>query len=129
MTPMPPLSSASIDNTIAIQSADIRELSADSSAASTPWHKFMLIDLALKFPEGQLTLVCCKLGSRETLLLLGASYDMNSEMLLNVFNSVTRRGGYPHGDGQIVCPGLPPDALACFANQKVTREDWIVPGV
>jgi hypothetical protein len=31
--------------------------------------------------------------------------------------------------GQVVCPRSPPDALACFADQKITREDWIAPGV
>src|SRR5882757_3261127 len=84
--PIPALSSASIDNTIAIRSANItwpRDRSADSSAASTPRYKFMLVDLALKIPEGQLTLVCGKLGSGKTLLLLGTSYDANSGILLN----------------------------------------------
>jgi ABC-type multidrug transport system fused ATPase/permease subunit len=91
VTPIPALSSAPIDNTIVIQSANItwpRDRSAgsaDSSAASTPRHKFMLVDLALKFPEGQLTLVCGKLGSGKTLLLLGRSYDINPGILLNVF--------------------------------------------
>ena len=50
-----------------------RGSSAASSAASTPRHKFMLIDLSLKFPIGELSLVCGKLGSGKTLLLLGAS--------------------------------------------------------
>ncbi|OAX31449.1 hypothetical protein K503DRAFT_860742, partial [Rhizopogon vinicolor AM-OR11-026] len=112
--PIPALSSASIDNTIAIRSANItwpRDRSADSSAASTPRYKFMLVDLALKIPEGQLTLVCGKLGSGKTLLLLA---------LLGEADIIT---------GQVVCPRSPPDALACFANQKVTKEQWIVPGV
>ena len=63
---------------IALQSATItwpqdrtRGSSAASSAASTPRHKFMLIDLSLKFPIGELSLVCGKLGSGKTLLLLG----------------------------------------------------------
>ncbi|OAX34300.1 multidrug resistance-associated ABC transporter [Rhizopogon vinicolor AM-OR11-026] len=117
VTPIPALSSAPIDNTIAVQSANItwpRDRSADSadsSAASTPRHKFMLVDLALKFPEGQLTLVCGKLGSGKTLLLLA---------LLGEADILT---------GQVICPRSPPDALACFANQKVTKEEWIVPGV
>jgi len=85
--PIPPLSSTPAINTIAVQSANITwpsDRSADSSAASTPRHKFMLIDLALKFPEGQLSLVCGKLGSGKTLLLLGKSYGANSGILLNV---------------------------------------------
>jgi hypothetical protein len=51
----------------------------------------MLVDLALKFPEGQLTLVCCKLGSGKALLLLGASYGVNSGMLLNAFQRYLAR--------------------------------------
>ena len=47
--------------------------SATPSAASTPRHKFMLLDLALSFPEGELSLLCGKLGSGKTLLLLGGS--------------------------------------------------------
>lgn len=112
--PIPPLSAAPAVNTIAVQSANItwpHDRSADSSAASTPRHKFMLIDLALKFPEGQLSLVCGKLGSGKTLLLLA---------LLGEADVLT---------GQVICPRSPPDALASFAIQKVTQEEWIVPGV
>jgi len=75
VTPIPPLSSTPVASAIAVQSANVtwpRDRSADSSAASTPRHKFMLVDLSLKFPEGQLSLVCGKLGSGKTLLLLGA---------------------------------------------------------
>lgn len=114
VAPVPPLSAAPAINTIAVQSANItwpHDRSADSSAASTPRHKFMLVDLALKFPEGQLSLVCGKLGSGKTLLLLA---------LLGEADILT---------GQVICPRSPPDALASFANQKVTKEEWIVPGV
>ncbi|KAG2036744.1 multidrug resistance-associated ABC transporter [Suillus americanus] len=114
VAPVPPLSAAPAVNTIAVQSANItwpHDRSADSSAASTPRHKFMLIDLALKFPEGQLSLVCGKLGSGKTLLLLA---------LLGEADVLT---------GQVICPRSPPDALASFAIQKVTQEEWIVPGV
>ncbi|OJA08176.1 hypothetical protein AZE42_10977 [Rhizopogon vesiculosus] len=52
-----------------------------------------------------------ELGSGKTLLLLS---------LLGEADIIT---------GQVVCPRSPPDALACFANQKVTKEEWIVPGV
>lgn len=42
-----------------------------TSAAPTPRHKFMLIDMTLNFPQGELSLICGKLGSGKTLLLLG----------------------------------------------------------
>jgi hypothetical protein len=86
VAPVPPLSAAPAINTIAVQSANItwpHDRSADSSAASTPRHKFMLVDLALKFPEGQLSLVCGKLGSGKTLLLLGTSYRADFGILIN----------------------------------------------
>lgn len=114
VAPVPPLSAAPGINTIAVQSANVtwpRDRSGDSSAASTPRHKFMLIDIALKFPEGQLSLVCGKLGSGKTLLLLA---------LLGEADVLT---------GQVICPRSPPDALASFADQKVVQEEWIVPGV
>ncbi|KAG2156756.1 multidrug resistance-associated ABC transporter [Suillus bovinus] len=114
VAPVPPLSAAPVINTIAVQSATVTwpyDRSAGSSVASTPRHKFMLVDLALKFPEGQLSLICGKLGSGKTLLLLA---------LLGEADVLT---------GQVICPRSPPDALASFADQKVTQEDWIVPGV
>lgn len=42
-----------------------------SSVSSTPKTKFMLMDLNIVFPQGELSLVCGKLGSGKTLLLLG----------------------------------------------------------
>jgi ABC-type uncharacterized transport system fused permease/ATPase subunit len=62
--------------TIAFQSCTVtwpqdRSGSAPSSAASTPRQKFMLVDMNLSFPEGELSLICGKLGSGKTLMLLG----------------------------------------------------------
>ena len=73
---VPPLSQQS--QTIALQSATVtwpqdRSLlgSKTPSASSTPRHKFVLVDLSLNFPAGELSLICGKLGSGKTLLLLG----------------------------------------------------------
>jgi hypothetical protein len=79
VAPVPPLSFAPVANTIAASITWPRDRSGDSSATSTPRHKFMLVDLALKFPEGQLSLVCGKLGSGKTLLLLGTSFEVIPE--------------------------------------------------
>ena len=46
--------------------------SAISSVSATPRTKFMLTDLNIVFPKGELSLVCGKLGSGKTLLLLGS---------------------------------------------------------
>ncbi|KAG1781188.1 hypothetical protein EV702DRAFT_1247706 [Suillus placidus] len=111
VAPVPPLSAAPA---IDVQSANIawpHDRSANSSAVSTPHHNFTLVDLALKFPEGQPSLFCGKLGSGKTLSLLA---------LLDEADILT---------GQVICPRSPPDALASFADQKVTLEDWIVTGV
>ena len=77
---VPPLDGAS--RPIAFQSATVTwpqarnaasaGSSATSSAASTPKRKFMLLDLTLDFPRGELSLICGKLGSGKTLMLLCA---------------------------------------------------------
>jgi ABC-type multidrug transport system fused ATPase/permease subunit len=85
--------------------------SASSSTASTPARKFMLMDVTVDFPDGELTLICGKLGAGKTLMLLA---------LLGEADVLT---------GQVLCPRSPPDVLAQFATQKVADEDWIVPGV
>jgi ABC-type multidrug transport system fused ATPase/permease subunit len=68
--------------TIAFQSCTLtwpQDRNASSmapSAASTPKHKFVLVDLSLNFPHGELSLVCGKLGSGKTLLLLGKPFSL-----------------------------------------------------
>ncbi|EIW78464.1 multidrug resistance-associated ABC transporter [Coniophora puteana RWD-64-598 SS2] len=87
-----------------------QSLSAPPSAASTPRYKFLLSDLTLSFPTGELSLICGKLGSGKSLLLLG---------LLGEADLLT---------GQIICPRSPPDILASFARESAHKEDWIVQG-
>ena len=65
------------DSTIALQNATVtwpqermRSASNASSAAATPRTKFVLMDLSITFPQGELSLICGKLGSGKTLLLL-----------------------------------------------------------
>ncbi|KLO19365.1 multidrug resistance-associated ABC transporter [Schizopora paradoxa] len=84
--------------------------SVPSSAASTPRRKFILVDLSLKFPDGELSLICGKLGSGKTLLLLS---------LLGEADVLA---------GHIVSTRSPPDAIASFAEMKISTDDWIVPG-
>ena len=73
--PVAPLDQQS--KTVAFQSCTLtwpQDRNASSlapSAASTPKHKFVLVDLSLNFPQGELSLICGKLGSGKTLLLLG----------------------------------------------------------
>ncbi len=80
IVPVPPLSEQS--DLIAFQSCTVTwpqdrsgssaSSSTASSAASTPRQKFVLIDLSLRFPKGELSLICGKLGSGKTLLLHGS---------------------------------------------------------
>lgn len=42
-----------------------------ATGGRTPYRKFMLMDLTVEFPLGELTLICGPLGSGKTLLLLG----------------------------------------------------------
>jgi ABC-type multidrug transport system fused ATPase/permease subunit len=77
VAPIPPLSQQS--KTITLQSATITwpqdhsRRNSTPSVPSTPGNRFTLLDLSLQFPEGGLSLICGKLGSGKTLLLLGRS--------------------------------------------------------
>ncbi|KAG8959224.1 hypothetical protein FRC03_008275 [Tulasnella sp. 419] len=86
--------------------------SSPPSAVSTPGLKFVLLDLTLNFPKGELSLICGKLGSGKTLLLLGLLGEAD---LLG---------------GQIICPRSPPDVIAKSAElRSIPDVEWIVPGV
>ncbi|KAH9478408.1 ABC transporter 7 [Psilocybe cubensis] len=82
-----------------------------SSVAPTPKNKFLLVDLSLNFPQGEISLICGKLGSGKSLLLLA---------LLGEADILA---------GQVLCPQSPPDSLASFSNVKPSPEDWVVDGV
>ncbi|KAA1472498.1 multidrug resistance-associated ABC transporter [Dentipellis sp. KUC8613] len=88
-----------------------RGTSTAPSVASTPKSKFVLIDLNLNFPKGELSLICGKLGSGKTLLLLA---------LLGEADMLT---------GQVLCPRTPPDAIASFAGVVPPQDEWVVEGV
>ncbi|TDL21435.1 ATP-binding cassette transporter [Rickenella mellea] len=84
---------------------------ATPSAASTPRRKFILVDLSFEIPLGELTLVCGKLGSGKTLLLLALLGEAD---LLG---------------GQVICPRSPPDIIASLAGIVPSPDKWLVPGV
>lgn len=81
------------------------------STSSTPRNKFVLVDLSLNFPSGELSLICGKLGSGKTLLLLS---------LLGEADILS---------GQLLCPRSPPDALVSYADFDVSKEEWVVQGM
>jgi ABC-type multidrug transport system fused ATPase/permease subunit len=80
------------------------------SVAPTPRQKFILSDLSLNFPLGELSLVCGKLGSGKTLLLLSLLGE--ADLLA----------------GQVLCPRSPPDAIASF-DEHITPKDWVIDGI
>ena len=105
--PVPPIEHQS--DTMAFQSCTVtwsqdRSLasaSATPSAASTPRHKFMLMDMNLAFPPGELSLICGKLGSGKTLLLLCTLPRFRSftQYLHQTRYSFVRRIRRPHWTG------------------------------
>ena len=91
-----------------------RSRSVGPSAVATPSlsGKFILRDLNASVPIGEMTLVCGKLGSGKSLLLLALLGE--TDLLA----------------GQIICPRTPPESLAAFAALGyIDPRDWIVPGV
>jgi len=78
--------------------------SAGGSVMSTPGKRFVLIDLNLRFPSGELTLVCGKLGSGKSLLLLCESlrgFVGSWVVVLIVRHSAAWRGGHACGSGYL----------------------------
>lgn len=80
------------------------------SATSTPQNKFALMDISASFPQGELSLICGKLGSGKTLMLLS---------LLGEADILA---------GQVLCPRSPPDSLGDVPDADTIRKYWIVEG-
>lgn len=124
VSPVEPLSSDEAARVqIALQSATItwpqdraeaRSRSVGPSAAGTPSlaGKFVLRDLTINIPMGEMTLVCGKLGSGKSLLLLSLLGE--TDLLA----------------GQIICPRTPPESLAASSSLGyIDPRDWVLPGV
>ena len=130
---VPPLDQQS--KTVALQSCtltwpqDRNSSSLAPSAASTPRHKFVLVDLSLNFPQGELSLICGKLGSGKTLLLLGKPLHPFDVCILIMFFLTALLGEADVLAGQVICPRSPPDSVAAFSSSRVSKEGWVVSGV
>ncbi|KAJ6495418.1 P-loop containing nucleoside triphosphate hydrolase protein [Mycena sanguinolenta] len=72
---------------------------------------FVLVDLTLQSPQGKLSLICGRLGSGKTLLLLA---------LLGEADILS---------GQMLCPRSPPNSLAGFTDVRPSKEEWVVQGM
>jgi ABC-type multidrug transport system fused ATPase/permease subunit len=109
------------DNTVAMRSATVtwpRDVASGSSTgftsvapsgANTPKSGFTLADVNVEFPIGKLSVICGRLGSGKTLMLLG---------LLGEADVLA---------GQVIAPRSPPHALAEYGG-KVEANKWILPG-
>ncbi|KAF8707606.1 Multidrug resistance-associated ABC transporter, partial [Rhizoctonia solani] len=86
--------------------------SSASSVAPTPKARFTISDISLEFPDGDLSLICGKLGSGKTLLLLA---------LLGEADILA---------GQLIAPRSPPDALAKLSQEgNLDNSNWVVRGI
>ncbi|PFH48697.1 hypothetical protein AMATHDRAFT_5550 [Amanita thiersii Skay4041] len=85
--------------------------SAAPSMAATPRQKFVLVDLTLEFPSGELSLICGKFGSGKSLLLLA---------LLGEADILA---------GQLSCPRSPPNSIASFLGRTIPKDEWIINGL
>ncbi|KAH7344787.1 multidrug resistance-associated ABC transporter [Rhizoctonia solani] len=101
-----------VSATISWPQARFGGASSASSVAPTPKARFTISDLSLEFPDGELSLVCGKLGSGKTLLLLA---------LLGEADILA---------GQLIAPRSPPDALAKLSQESnLDHSNWIVRGI
>ncbi|CAE6493905.1 unnamed protein product [Rhizoctonia solani] len=101
-----------VSATISWPQARFGGTSSASSVAPTPKARFTISDLSLEFPDGELSLVCGKLGSGKTLLLLA---------LLGEADILA---------GQLIAPRSPPDALANLSQESnLNSSNWIVRGI
>jgi ABC-type multidrug transport system fused ATPase/permease subunit len=81
------------------------------STAPTPKMTFTLADLSLKFPKGQLSLICGRLGSGKSLLLAGLLGE--ADLLA----------------GHVECPRSAPNAMGMNDHPNVREEEWVVPSM
>jgi hypothetical protein len=106
----------------------IRSGSAAASIAPTPKNKFILMDVSLFFPQGELSLICGKLGSGKTLLLLCA-FSIVFIVLINNNLNVALLGEADILTGQVLCPRSPPDVIASFYGLIPPPDQWVVKNV
>ncbi len=121
---------------IALQSAtitwsqdQIRTASIPLSGQTPPRRTFALKDLTLDFPPGELSLICGKLGSGKSLLLLG-KYLLQRHAMIKYSSTITALLGEAEVlSGSIICPQSPPDGLTILTEHPVPENQWIVQGL
>ncbi|KAF7354869.1 Multidrug resistance-associated ABC transporter [Mycena sanguinolenta] len=109
VAPVPPLERQS--QAISFQFCSVTWPQNTSSTPTNTPHKFILADLNFAFPTGELSLICGKLGSGKSLLLLA---------LLGEAQVVA---------GQMTCPRSPSGFLASCSENEISQKDWLVEGM
>lgn len=98
------------DATVTWPAVSHEDISSPYLGSSTPRRSFLLSDVSLTFPNGQLSLICGPLGSGKSLLLL------------------TLLGEADVLAGQVVCPRSAPDAIAAYEDEEwahSTERNWL----
>lgn len=99
------------------------------SEGETPGNGFSLIDISTTFPRGELSLVCGKIGSGKTLLLLGKSSNLIYFTMADYF--ILHAALLGEADvlaGQVLCPRSAPDSYSSLSEVDVT-EPWVMDGI
>ena len=82
------------------------------STAPTPKNAFTLADVSVRFPQGEFSLICGRLGSGKSLLLAGLLGE--ADLLA----------------GAMKCPRSAPDAMLHLDTDKsVLASEWLIPSM
>lgn len=94
------------------------------STAPTPKNAFTLADMNLRFPQGQLSLICGRLGElthRKALIGIGSGKSLLLAGLLGEADLLV---------GNVDCPRSTPDAYENFDNgEHIPASQWILPNM
>lgn len=99
------------------------------SERETVGNGFSLIDISTTFPRGELSLVCGKIGSGKTLLLLGKSSNFIYFTMADWFTlHAALLGEADVLAGQVLCPRSAPDSYLLLSEVD-TMVPWIMDGM
>lgn len=93
-----------------------------NSTAPTPKNAFTLADLTLRFPKGQLSLICGRLGEAYIAHGMKADHIGSGKSLL--LNGLLGEADLIAGD--LACPRSSPDLMDSFGVGKISPEDWVI---
>ena len=98
---------------------------------ATPKTAFSLLDLTLDFPEGELSLICGRLGMSPSTSSLCGSRPTDRIFLAGSGKSLFLLALLGEADllaGQLVCPRSKLDVMSTF-SANASESDWVVKSV